>query len=287
MHKNHGGTVSFEGGKVHAERALYLIKSWSDTDDQGCFPHGVVDGTEVTLGQGGVLYQLMTSDDVGLTPGQESVYTVPEIEADLSKVPKLPETYRAQKMEQGFPPFVKYPIFLVDGKEVTVRDDVEAFLQANPTAEKAMYDAPYRIPAATFTLKNTAVTGDIFNGVWARIQALEVTLENASLTGAVSSAYTRHVDENGVPCAPGTTYRKNGKEDEHLGIGRVGNTPAPAINNPVRLTLRGGASWTPTAVSYLEALDVEAGCTVSGAITVDGKPVTLPGAYEGEIVVTP
>lgn len=287
MHKNHGGTVSLEGGKAHAEEALYLIKGWSETDSDGCWPNGLVDGTEVTLGKGGVLYQLMTSDDVGLTPGQESVFVVPEIEADLSKVPKLPETYKTQKTQQGFPPFVKYPVYALDGQEIAVKEDVEGFLAANPTAEPVIIDAPYRQPAATFTLKNTAVTGDIFNGVYARIQVLDVTLDHASLTGAVSSAYTYHVDENGVPCAPGTRYRKNGKEDEHLGIGRVGNTPAPAINNPVHLTLKNGASWTPTVVSYLEKLTIEAGSTVNGSITVDGKPVPGQGSYEGSIVVTP
>lgn len=287
MHKNHGGTVLLEGGKAHAERALYLIKGWSDTDSDGCWPNCVVDGTEVTLGKDGVLYQLMTSDDVGLTPGGDSVYTVPEIEADLSKVPKLPETYKAQKMEQGFPPHVKFPWYVVDGQEVCVRGNVPEFLAQNPTAEPLIIDAPYRQTPATFTLKNTAVTGDIFNGVYARIQVLDVTLDNAHLTGAVSSAYTYHVDETGLPCAPGTTYRKSGKENEHLGIGRVGNTPAPAINNPVHLTLKNGAVWTPTKESYLRKLTLEPGTAVEGVITLNGETVSEPGTYEGEILVTP
>lgn len=287
MHKNHGGTVSFEGGKIHAERALYLIKGWSETDSDGCWPNCVVDGAEVTLGNGGVLYQLMTSDDVGLTPGQESIYTVPEIEADLSCVPKLPETYKAPKTEQGFPPFVKYPVYLLDGQEITVKEDVDTFLAAHPTAAPVIIDAPYRQPTAAFTLKNTTVTGDIFNGVYARIQVLDVTLDHASLTGAVSSAYTYHVDENGAACAPGTSYRKNGKEHEHLGIGRVGNTPAPAINNPVHLTLKNGASWTPTATSYLAHLSIEPDATIFGSITVDGKSVSGSGSYDGDIIVTP
>ena len=287
IHKNHGGTVCLQGGKVHAERALFLIKSWSETDTDGCWPNCIVDGAEVTLGKGGVLYQLMTSDDSGLTPGKPSSYTVPEIEADLSKAPKLPETYRTQKLVQGFPPHVKYPVFTVDGQEVTVKDDVDAFLKANPTAEPTIYDAPYRLEPAHFTLKNTSAEGDIFNGVYARIQVLDVTVDNASLTGTVSSAYTVHVDENGKPCAPGTTYRKDGREDEHLGLGRMANTPAPSINNPVHLTLRSGASWTPAAVSYLDELHVEPGCTVNGSVTVDGAPVSLPGDFRGAIVVKP
>lgn len=82
-------------------------------------------------------------------------------------------------------------------------------------------------------------------------------------------------------------YFMDGKEDEHLGIGRVGNTPAPAINNPVRLSLENGASWTPTAVSYLDKLSVSADSTVKGTITVNGQSVPAPGSYEGDIVVTP
>ena len=287
MHKNHGGTVLLEGGKAHAERALFLIKGWSETDSDGCWPTCIVDGTEVTLGEDGVLYQLMTSDDVGLTPGGDSVYTVPEIEADLSKAPKLPETYKAQKMDQGFPPHVKFPWYVVDGKEVCVRGNVQEFLAENPTAEPLIIDAPYRQTPASFTLKDTAVTGHIYNGVYARIQELDVTLDNASLTGAISSAYTYHVDGAGSPCAPGTTYRKSGKEDEHLGIGRVGNTPAPAINNPVHLTLKNGAVWTPTKESYLETLTIEAGAAVKGRITLDGKAVSGPGTYVGNLVVAP
>ena len=286
MHKNKGGTVLLEGGKVHAERALFLIKGWSETDSDGCWPNCIVDGAEVTLGENGVLYQLMTSDDVGLTPGGDSVFTVPEIEQDLGKAPKLPETYKTQKMEQGFPPHVKFPWYVVDGKEVLVRDNVEQFLAANPTAEPLIVDAPYRQTPAAFTLKDTSVTGDIFNGVYARIQVLDVTLDNASLTGAISSAYTYHVDENNVRCAPGTTYRKSGKEDEHLGIGRVGNTPAPAINNPVHLTLKNGAVWTPAKESYLEKLTIEEGSSVMGKITLDGREVSGVGTYAGNVVVT-
>jgi hypothetical protein len=67
----------------------------------------------------------------------------------------------------------------------------------------------------------------------------------------------------------------------------VGNTPAPAINNPVHLTLTGGATWVPTATSYLEELTLEPGSTIQGTILVDGAAVTQPGHYCGSIQVTP
>ena len=128
---------------------------------------------------------------------------------------------------------------------------------------------------------------DSFNGVYQRIQVLDVTLENAKIDGVISSAHTYHVDENGQPCAPGTAYSKEGLPHEHLGIGRVGNTAAPAVNNPVHLTLKNGAVWTPTGVSYLEKLSVDAASLVRGAIEVNGAAVSGPGEYCGSIVVRP
>lgn len=74
-----------------------------------------------------------------------------------------------------------------------------------------MYDAPYRIPLATFTLKNLNTAGDIFNGVYQRIQVLNVTLEHASVWGAISSAHTYHVDAQGKQVPSGTSYSKFGK----------------------------------------------------------------------------
>ena len=281
-HKNSGGTVSLKGGKWYAEDTLFQTKSYSSTDTIGCYCHTVCDGTDITLGKGGVLYQLMTSDDVGLMG--PSTFTVPEIEWKLDTVEKLPETYPAQKMF-AVNPILKYPIYLVDGHEVPVKGDVTAFLAEHPQAEKVMYDAPYRIQPATFTLKNLNTAGDIFNGVYQRIQVLDVTLEHASVRGTISSAHTYHVDKQGNQVPAGTSYSKFGREDEHLGIGRMGNTPAPAINNPVHLTLRNGATWTPTGDSYLEQLDLDESSRVEGRILVDGKEVSGPGRYTGSILV--
>ena len=154
-------------------------------------------------------------------------------------------------------------------------------------AEKVMYDAPYRIQPATFTLKNLNTAGDIFNGVYQRIQVLDVNLEHASVQGTISSAHTYHVDKQGNQVPAGTSYSKFGREDEHLGIGRMGNTPAPAINNPVHLTLRNGAIWTPTGDSYLEQLDLDESSRVEGRILVDGAEVSGPGRYTGSILVRP
>lgn len=140
-HKNSGGSVKLNGGKFYAKDCLFLSKSYSDTDNFGCWCCYIADGTYITLGEGGVLYQLMTSDDVGLHG--PSIFTVPEIDADLSKAERLPETYPARKMHE-VTPIEKYPIYLVDGEEVIVREDEQEFLTQHPGAEPAMYDASYR-----------------------------------------------------------------------------------------------------------------------------------------------
>lgn len=283
FHKNSGGTVSLRGGKWYARDTLFQVKSYSETDTSGCFCHCICDGTEIQVGENGVLYQLMTSDDVGL--GKDSVFVVPEIESKLHTVAPLPETYMAQK-RSGHMPWDDFPVYLEDGQEIAARGDLAEFLKAHPGAEPVMEEASNRIAPATFTLKNLATSGDVFNGVYQRIQILEVCLDHAALTGTISSAYTYHVDKDGSQAPAGTAYRKSGDADEHLGIGRMGNTPAPSINNPVHLCLKNGAVWTAVGTSYLDVLELDENSKIIGTVTVNGTAVSGAGRYRGQIVVT-
>jgi hypothetical protein len=78
-------------------------------------------------------------------------------------------------------------------------------------------------------------------------------------------------------------------------LGAVTNTPQPAVNNGVIVSLAGGSSWTVTGTSYLTALSLDATSAVTGrpggdvTMTVGGQPTAItPGAsYAGAIVVTP
>lgn len=81
-------------------------------------------------------------------------------------------------------------------------------------------------------------------------------------------------------------YRKSGDADEHLGIGRMGNTPAPSINNPVHLCLKNGAVWTAVGTSYLDVLELDENSKIIGTVTVNGTAVSGAGRYRGQIVVT-
>lgn len=109
---------------------------------------------------------------------------------------------------------------------------------------------------------------------------LVLTLDDAQLTGVVTSANARHARET-IGAA------------DYEWLGRVSNTPAPAVNNGVVVDLR-RSTWTVTGPSYLNRLTVGAGSRVLGpggrgvSMTVDGVAMPLrEGDYRGQIVVRP
>lgn len=281
-HKNQGGSVNLKGGQWFCEKAAFLSKSYAAKDTDGCWFYLNVDGTDIKLGKDKVLYQLMTSDDVGLGRGKIG-YTVPEIEDDWSKLERLPETYIAQKMQKEGP-FNSFPVFMVEGKEVACRGNVDEFKAQNPTAEPVMWDAPYRIHDTYANFSNMEVEGSIFNAVWERLQKLEVCLDNVKLTGQISSSFANHVDMEDKPLGAGY-FIDSDVFDSHLLLGRVVNVAAPSVNNEVALTLKGGSVWTVTDDSYLDKLTVEEGSVITGKVFVDGAEVSGAGSWEGKIVV--
>ena len=284
-HKNTGGVTELTGGSLYAEDTLFLMKAKSNVDPDGSHPVLVVDGTELSVGENNVLLQMMTSDDCGL---DYEALQIPEVEDDFSQVQPLLGTQVQKTGTTGFPPTVTY-IYEVDGEEVGVTaDEIEAFEAENPSAEPVIVDyEPQEAASATF--KNLSVEGDVYNAVWEHYQALDVTFDNASITGVISSAWANHVDADGVPVPGGTHILADSSLDCHLGFGRLKNTAAPAVNNPIYLTLENGAVWNVTGTSYLSKLELDRTCTVSGTVTVDGEAVDVSagGAWEGEIVVEP
>ena len=283
-HKNKGGTVDMTGGSLFAEKTLFLMKCFSDLDTDGCFANLVVDGTNLTVGEGGVLLQLMTSDDCGLN---YEALQVPAVEDDFSQVECLLGTMVQKTYTEGFPPTMMY-VFDVNGDEVGVSAaDYDAFVAENPDAEPVMVEyEPQQDSTAIF--RNLAVEGDIYNAVWQAYQAVDVTFDNASITGVISSAWANHVDADGNALPGGTVIPADSSLDCHLGMGRVKNTAAPTVNNPVYLTLENGAVWNVTGTSYLAKLTVK-DAVIHGIVTVDGKEadVSAGGSWEGDIVVSP
>ena len=283
-HKNQGGTVDITGGSLYADRCLFMMKGYSDLDTDGCFTNLVVDGTDLSVGEENVLLQLMTSDDCGLN---YEALQVPAVEDDFSQVECLLGTMVQKTYSEGFPPTIMY-VFDLDGEEVGVSGaDYDAFVAANPDAEPVMVEyEPQKDSTAAF--KDLSVEGDIYNASWQAYQALDVTFDNAEITGVISSAWANHVDADGNALPGGTVIEADTSLDCHLGIGRVKNTAAETVNNPVYLTLENGAVWNVTGTSYLAKLVVD-GASVNGVVTVDGQEIDVSagGSWEGEVVVSP
>ena len=279
-HKNQGGSVNVKGGTWYSGGPAFQAKTYSESDPDGFYCYLNVDGADITLGGDKILYQLMTSDDAGLgTPG----YTIRPQEGDWSLVQRLPDTYMTQKTIRTSPMSAS-PVYLVEGKEVMCPGDPAEFEKANPGAEKVMIEASYHQHDTYASFSNMTVEGSIYNACWERIQDLQVTLDNCRLTGAISSSVANHVDGAGKALPVGFLIDQN-VTDAHLGIGRLKNVPAPSVNNELTLTLKGGSKWTVTQTSYLDRLTIEDGSSIQGKVTVDGAPVSGPGAYAGKIVV--
>lgn len=284
-HKNQGGTVDMTGGSLYADRCLFMMKGYSDLDTDGCHANLVVDGTELTVGEENVLFQLMTSDDCGLN---YEALQVPAVEDDFSQVECLLGTMVQKTYSEGFPPTTMY-VFELNGEEIGVSaDEMDSFVAENPDAQPVMVEyEPQEECTAIF--RNLTVEGDVFNAVWQAYQAVDVTFDNAEITGVISSAWANHVDADGQPLPGGTVIEADSTLDCHLGIGRVRNTAAATVNNPVYLTLENGASWNVTGVSYLARLNVTADSVIDGVVTVNGATVDVSagGSWEGDIVVSP
>lgn len=125
---------------------------------------------------------------------------------------------------------------------------------------------------------NMEVKGDIYNSRFTAGQNLAVTFTNADVTGVISAGTQAHKDTS-----PGSKITK----DEYNKIGHVVVTPAEAVCNGMIVTLDKDSTWTVTGVSYLTSLTFETAGSIKGVITVDGKTVTAPGVYTGNIVVSP
>ena len=109
---------------------------------------------------------------------------------------------------------------------------------------------------------------------------LMLDFEASELTGVISSASARHLK------SPITAA-------DYDSLGRVVNTPGPAINNGVIVKL-GGSTWTVTGASYLTRLTIGVDARVAApagrSLTMTVNGVVTPirtGSYEGAIVLQP
>ncbi|MCD8150378.1 MAG: hypothetical protein LUE92_12650 [Clostridiales bacterium] len=148
------------------------------------------------------------------------------------------------------------------------------------------------------TLKNGEYAGDIYNCIYNYRQELNVAVENAVLTGAISSSTAVHVDLEGKLVPNGTVLNaflgskeydhvrynaeQGGQDGDCLIIGRYCHTAAPMLNNPINVTLK-DAKWNATGDGYLQNLTIDAMSDIAAdsAVTITVKSLTVGGkAYE-------
>ncbi|WP_043662504.1 hypothetical protein [Streptomyces xylophagus] len=138
---------------------------------------------------------------------------------------------------------------------------------------------------ASFT--DIDLKGDFYNSVRgggnANLQGQNLVLSftDSRIEGTISASTTKHR----VSTITVTEYRE---------ISEVTNTPAPAVNNGVIVTLGAGSTWTVTSTSYLSTLTLAADAKVRAphgktvTLTVDGTTTALtPGTtYTGALTLT-
>jgi hypothetical protein len=160
---------------------------------------------------------------------------------------------------------------------------------------------------ALATFSNIDLTGDFYNAMRGDVAGpfgppsprnMALTFVNANITGVISAATAEHVLPYieypiGVDEATGLPYINEGHEEDYKYLGVVTNTPSPAVNNGVIVSLDADSSWTPTDTCYLTRLDIEEGGIISGqdgtevTMTIDGVETTIaPGVYSGAIVLS-
>lgn len=209
--------------------------------------------------ENGVILRLMDNDDTGM---EGFPFIVPLEETD-EKEPNR-DLFHAQQTEDVF--------FTMSN--MTVRGDI----YNSTTNIKACMNVPPRPADAPPPPDPGQIRGFIGDGLQGA-KNLEVNMRCACLTGRISAATAKYA-------AGVSVITKENCEQ----LGEITETPAPAINNGVILSMDAESVWNITGTSYLTALTLEAGAAI---MPPDGRAVELiidggrqeiePGAYQGEI----
>jgi hypothetical protein len=106
-----------------------------------------------------------------------------------------------------------------------------------------------------------------------------LNLSNANITGIITASRAKHAKETIT-------------SEDYLMLGEVTNTPGPAVNNGVIISMN-GSTWTVTGTSYLTGITIAEGSTIKApeghrvTMTVDGSAKAIKaGTYKGNIVIT-
>lgn len=136
------------------------------------------------------------------------------------------------------------------------------------------------------TLANGEYTGNVWNNIYNKFQVLNLTLDNATVNGTISSSYGYHLNDDGTRMENGTVleadttgnYLKSGVSDYHK-IGAQYNVANEQVSNPLNVTLTNKSVWNVVLADgtcgeadacYINDLTVEKGSSVES-----DKPVTI------------
>lgn len=150
--------------------------------------------------------------------------------------------------------------------------------KTSDTGDSATYGKA-AIKASNASIKNGTYTGNIWNNIYNKTESLNVNIDNAKLTGTISSSYGYHLTAAGKRMANGTTlnacttgdYRK-GTLTDYKKIGAQYNVANEQVNNPVNVKLSNNSTWKidladgtngQAKACYINNLSVEAGSTLT------------------------
>ena len=168
---------------------------------------------------------------------------------------------------------------------------VDPYFSGGAPTRDANFDTTATANAASTSFSATTLTGNFYNSSgWTYVpgffggggeQNMVVSLNNATLTGLVSSTEAHH-------------YVKRIDRSRYYQLGEVRNTPTAAINNGAIVQLANGSTWHLTGTAYLTSLTLDSTSSVVGAdgsavgMTVNGTatPIVPGTTYTGQIVLT-
>jgi hypothetical protein len=205
-----------------------------------------------------------------------------------------------------------YPILTVDGTDLSISgtENYSGVLYQLMESDDAggIFASSYTIPeiendwsqvaaisdettAAQATFKDVTAEGDIYNSVYNVNQDLDVTLDDSTITGTISSSNANHADEDGNIITGGTVIDSATDSDAYLYAGRIINTSSSAVNNDVNLVLD-DSTWIAEGTSYLSHLTLDDDSIITAksgylvTLVVNGKETKIAaGDYDGNIVV--
>jgi hypothetical protein len=250
-HRHNGGYLKINSGsEFNTEKSSIVVK--------GSNLHIELDDAKFAPKNGTIL-QLMDNDDVGMCPDP---FLVPIGEVDVRDDRDLTTAIEDEDI------FVSIKNMTADGDFLNSTTNFYACNRRLPRPEG--FVEPPTPPGAE---KLRGFIGNTLMGA----KNLDVQIEDATVNGTISAANAAYGE--------GITRIEHDTCDE---LSNITQTPAPAINNGVIVTVGKGGIWNVASTSYLTKLEIKDGGQVNGAsMTVDGEAVELKeGIYTGQIVLT-